>query len=87
MALFKFALAALLTLASVQAAPTKDKTPEIIWDGRIPHTMTLADFDSSSTSRYSAEYVLGAAQKFSEILKFPVVKGSIVSDKPHSSFL
>jgi len=76
----KFALAALLTLALVEAAPTKGKTPEIIWDGRVPQSMALADFDSYSTSRYGAEFVLGAGQKFSEILKFPGVKGSIVSD-------
>ncbi|KAF8446633.1 hypothetical protein BGX38DRAFT_1193646 [Terfezia claveryi] len=84
MALSKFALAALVTLASVQAAPTECKTPEIIWDGRIPYPMTLTDFDSYNTSRYSAEFVLGAGQKFSEILKFPRDMGSIF-DLPTNS--
>jgi len=87
MTLSKFALAALLTLALVQAAPTKGKAPEIIWDGRIPYPMALAAFDSYNTSRYGAEFVLGAGQKFSEILKFPGVMGSIVSDESNIPFL
>lgn len=84
MALSKFAFAALLALASVQAAPTQGKTPEIIWDGRIPYPMTLTAFDSYNTSRYGAEFVLGAGQKFSEILRFPDVMRSIF-DLPTNS--
>jgi len=45
----------------------------IIWDGRVPQSATLEEFDSYSTSKYGAEYVLGEGQKWSSVLNFPSV--------------
>ncbi|RPA85777.1 hypothetical protein BJ508DRAFT_302605 [Ascobolus immersus RN42] len=84
----KFTVASLLTLvASVSAAPAlQSRAAGKIWDGRIPESTTLAEFDSYSTSRYGAEYVLGQGQKWSTVLQFPNVAGSLfdkqVSAKP-----
>lgn len=76
----KTLLVSLLALAceftSVTAAPPKGG--EILWDGRLPWTFKASDLDSYSTSKFGAEYVLGAGQKFSEVVKFPGVMGSLV---------
>ncbi|KAF8473303.1 hypothetical protein BDZ91DRAFT_691645 [Kalaharituber pfeilii] len=71
--------AAVAVSAVLARPPPKEqvKELEILWDGRIPWDMELTAFDSYATSRYNAVYVLGAGQKWSEVLKFPGVIPSL----------
>ncbi|KAI5810259.1 hypothetical protein DFH27DRAFT_181849 [Peziza echinospora] len=48
-----------------------------LYDGRVPLDFTLAELDSYSTSLFGAEYVLGAGQKWSEVVVFPSVTPSL----------
>ncbi|KAK4144914.1 uncharacterized protein C8A04DRAFT_27412 [Dichotomopilus funicola] len=43
----------------------------ITFDGRIPATTELTDFDSSSTSLFNPDYVKGSSLKWSQIIQFP----------------
>lgn len=73
------ALACEFSVAIAAPPHAKVDPPNILWDGRIPPHANLTDFDSYSTSRYGAEFVLGTGQKWSEVLKLPKVMGSRVS--------
>lgn len=75
----KVLLVSLLTLAcEFNTVLATTKTPgEILWDGRLPFNFQASALDSYSTSKFGAEYVLGAGQKFSQVVKFPGVVGSL----------
>jgi len=47
--------------------------PKVIWDGRLKMNFSATALDSSATSPFNAEYVLGAGQKWSEQLLFPTM--------------
>ncbi|KAA8905579.1 hypothetical protein FN846DRAFT_1021771 [Sphaerosporella brunnea] len=49
---------------------------DIIWDGRIPRSFPLSDFDSSKLSPYNAGYNHGLNQTWAKIIKFPRVPPS-----------
>ncbi|RPB06233.1 hypothetical protein L873DRAFT_1756752 [Choiromyces venosus 120613-1] len=53
--------------------------PKVIWDGRPKKDFPAADLDSSSTSLYNADFVLGAGQKWSEQLLFPNMSVTVPS--------
>jgi hypothetical protein len=71
-------------LTTVAAAPKcKPSTPPVpapaagevkcpvVFDGRVPSSAELADFDSYATSLFNPDYVKGQNLKWSEIIKFP----------------
>lgn len=60
----------------------------IIFDGRIPHNLTLASFDSAATSPYSPDYVKGENLTWSSILLLPNITAPSRFDDPvlHKSF-
>lgn len=59
----------------------------IVFDGRVPATAALTDFDSYAKSKFNAEYVKGANLKWSEIITFPEAAGSSrFDDATHKPF-
>ncbi len=65
------------TPAAGADAPAASIKCPIVFDGRIPSTLALADFDSSgSGSPYGTDYVKGNNLKWSEILLLPAVPAS-----------
>lgn len=70
-------------LAIASASPLHTHRPRvqcpIIFDGRIPQNLTLASFDSATTSPYSPRYVKGENLTWSHILLLP-------NDTPPSRF-
>ncbi|KAL2270253.1 hypothetical protein VTJ83DRAFT_2437 [Remersonia thermophila] len=53
------------------ATPAGEIKCPVVFDGRLPASAALTDFDSYSTSLFNAEYVKGNNLKWSEIIKFP----------------
>lgn len=69
------ALASLATLGASQKC-------KVQFDGRVPKNFSAAKFDTAN-GIFNPSNVMGKGLKFSEILKTPAVKGSLVS-RPHS---
>ena len=63
---------------AVAAVPTRRDMGSVIWDGRLKADFPLANLDSSATSPFDSQNVLGAGQKWSEQILFPSVAPSMV---------
>ncbi|KAL0640151.1 hypothetical protein Q9L58_000709 [Maublancomyces gigas] len=85
MAISSSLLIAVAALFSAVVSVPVAQESNILFDGRLPWNTALSDLDSYSTSPYNAEYVIGAGQKWSDVLKFPLEIPSLFDlkgDKP-----